>query len=242
VAAPQSRLPSSRSSFARRTALPRCAVQRRFCFHAEARRIRALPHLTIDLALTQVGVVSRGMHDNPANVRAFGIENDDRRSRSLARFFEPVLRGLHKRGVLMGAFRDGALVGVCGMARPGSCQPTLLEKIHVLPSLVFGNSVGTPVRVLRWVGEWARPDPARPHWHLGPVAVDPHVQGQGIGGAMLGAFCERMDQEHKLSYLETDKFENVGFYQKFRFIVVAEAKVLRIPNWFMSRLPKSHTG
>src|SRR5579864_9784903 len=50
------RLPPSRSSFAGRTALPRCAGQRSFCFHAEARRIRALPRLTIDLALAQVGV------------------------------------------------------------------------------------------------------------------------------------------------------------------------------------------
>jgi len=44
-----------------------------------------------------------------------------------------------------------------------------------------------------------------------------------------------MDQEHMLSYLETDKFENVGFYQKFGFAVLAEAKVLGVPHWFMSR-------
>jgi ketosteroid isomerase-like protein len=37
----------------------------------------------------------------------------------------------------MGAYRDKELVGVCGMPPPGSCQPTLLEKIEVLPSLTF---------------------------------------------------------------------------------------------------------
>ncbi len=81
-------------------------------------------------------VVSCGMRDNPVNVRAFRIEDTDRRSRALARFFGPVLRGLHKRGMIKGAFRDNALVGVCGMAQPGSCQLTLLEKIEVWPSLV----------------------------------------------------------------------------------------------------------
>jgi len=121
------------------------------------------------------------------------------------------------------------------MARPGLCQPTLLEKINVLPSLVIGNPMGTPIRVLRWVGEWARRDPAQEHWHLGPVAVDSHLRGQGIGGAMLSGFCERMDQERTFSYLETDKMENVGFYQRFGFRVAAESTVLGVPNWFMSR-------
>ena len=121
------------------------------------------------------------------------------------------------------------------MARPGHCQPTPLEKLNVVPSILFGNPFSTPLRVLKWVGEWARRDPSELHWHLGPVAVDSHLQGQGIGGAMLSAFCTRMDQEHALSYLETDKVENVAFYQKFGFTVVAEADVLGVPNWFMSR-------
>jgi hypothetical protein len=56
-------------------------------------------------------MVSYSMRDNPANVRAFGIESAHQRSRSLVRFFRPVLRGLHKRGTIMGAFRDKALVG-----------------------------------------------------------------------------------------------------------------------------------
>src|SRR5215472_11536750 len=80
-------------------------------------------------------VVTLSMRDNPVNLRAFGREDAEQRSRSLVRFFRTVLRGLYKRGMIMGAYRDKELVGVCGMAPPGSCQPTLLEKIEVLPSL-----------------------------------------------------------------------------------------------------------
>src|SRR6516165_9975184 len=183
-------------------------------------------------------LLGRGMRDNPANIRAFGIRDADRRGRALTRFFVPVLRGLHQRGLILGAFRDGSLVGVCGMARPGLCQPSALEKLRVVPSVVFGNPVSTPLRVLRWVGEWARRDPAERHWHLGPVAVDSHLQGQGIGGAMLVDFCTRMDDDRALSYLETDKSVNVRFYEKFGFTVIAEAEILGIPNWFMSRSPR----
>jgi hypothetical protein len=55
---------------------------------------------------------------------------------------------------------------------------------------------------------------------------------------MVGAFCQRMDQEQMPLYLETDKFENVAFYQKVGFTVIEEAAVLGIPNWFMSRPPE----
>lgn len=217
-------------------------------FQTTARLPLALRELQASELEEAARVVGQGMRDNPANIRAFGgptispdgkwplrLEDLERRSLALVRFFGPVLRSLYERGVILGAFRDGALVGVCGMARPGVCQPALLEKVSVARSLVFGNRVGTSLRVMRWASEWARRDPAELHWHLGPVAVDPRLRGQGIGGAMLAHFCRRMDDCAVLSYLETDKSENVGFYEKFGFTVVAEAKVLGVANWFMSR-------
>ena len=180
-------------------------------------------------------LVGRSMSDNPTNVRAFGMQDRKHRSLALARFFVPILQGLYLRGSILGTFANGTLVGVCAMARPGLCQPAFQEKLKVLPAVVRGNSLGTPLRVLRWVGEWARRDPQESHWHLGPVAVDPHQQGQGIGTAMLRAFCAIVDDHRSLSYLETDKSENVRFYQKFGFRVVARAEVLGVANWFMSR-------
>jgi len=54
-------------------------------------------------------LLGRGMRDNPANVRTFGIRDADRRCRALARFFVPVLHGLYQRGLVSGGFRDGLL-------------------------------------------------------------------------------------------------------------------------------------
>ena len=181
-------------------------------------------------------ILGRAMCDNPVNVRAFGISDAERRRHALERFFRPVLLGLHKRGLIYGAHRDNALVGICGMARPGFCQPTALEKLRLLPAIVFGNPLGTALRVLNWSDAWAHRDPAEPHWHLGPVAIEPGVQRQGIGSALLTAFCMHMDAYGAVAYLETDRQANVHFYQKFGFTVVAEADVMGVPNWFMSRL------
>lgn len=179
-------------------------------------------------------LLGRGMRDNPNNVRAFG-PNTERRCRALTRFFAPVLRSAQRRGSVLGAFRDDSLVGVSVSAPPFRCQPKLIEKLSVFPSVFFGNTIGVSLRVMRWIGEWSRRDPTEAHWHLGPVAVDAHLQGQGIGSTVMTDFCARMDRAGSLSYLETDKAENVRFYERFGFAVIAESEVLGVPNWFMSR-------
>jgi hypothetical protein len=182
-------------------------------------------------------LLARGMRDNPIHIAALGVDAE-RRRRALRRMFAPVVRGLHGRGLVLGAFSAGGLVGVCGMAPPGRCQPTPLEKLRVLPSLLLGAGTRATGRVLRWVGDWSRRDPREPHWHLGPVAVDAHLQGKGIGSELLTAFCARMDDEGALAYLETDRRENVRFYGRAGFVLAAEGDVLGMPNWFMTRSPR----
>lgn len=180
-------------------------------------------------------VVGRGMRDNPSNMKVFRIADAECRSTAMGRFFVPVLRGLYQRGLVLGAILSNSLVGVCGMARPGFCQPHTIEKAKVLPGAVIGNPITTPLRILNWVGEWARRDPSELHWHLGPVAVEPVLQGRGIGTAMLNSFCEIVDGTGAHAYLETDKRENVALYQRFGFTVVESAEVLGVLNWFMWR-------
>jgi len=180
-------------------------------------------------------LVGRGMRDNPSNIRVFRIPDGEHRSIAMGRFFVPVLKGLFQRGLVLGAILSNRLVGACGMARPGFCQPNTIEKTKILPAAVIGNPITTPLLILNWAKEWARRDPSEPHWHLGPVAVEPSLQGQGIGTAMLKAFCAVVDSTGTHAYLETDRNENVRLYQRFGFRVVESVEVLGVPNWFMSR-------
>jgi predicted N-acetyltransferase YhbS len=90
-------------------------------------------------------------------------------------------------------------------------------------------------RMLQWTQAWAIRDPAAPHWHLGPVAMDAHLQGKGIGSRLLAEYCRRLDSAGASGYLETDKPENVKSYSRFRFHSVGAARVLNTPNWFMLR-------
>jgi predicted N-acetyltransferase YhbS len=89
------------------------------------------------------------------------------------------------------------------------------------------------------MGVWAKHDPDVPHWHLGPVAVDTHLQGRGVGSNLMRVFCAKMDAAEEDAYLETDKEINLPFYERFGFEVVGTEKVLGVPNWFMIRRARS---
>jgi GNAT superfamily N-acetyltransferase len=61
------------------------------------------------------------------------------------------------------------------------------------------------------------------------------LQGKGIGSVLLKAFCDRMDSAGMVAYLETDKRENLRFYERLGFEAVAEDDVIGVHNWFMAR-------
>jgi GNAT superfamily N-acetyltransferase len=180
-------------------------------------------------------VLSRGMRDNPNHVAVLGDDPQVRR-RKLAHLFGLLLPRM-QHAPLIGV-REGNIVAVWGTAEPGDCQLTATEGLRSLPSILWGCGVPATIRLLTWLRAWGVRDPATPHWHLGPVGVDAHLQGKGIGSQVMGAWCAMLDERGATGYLETDKPENVRFYAKFGFRTVAEADVLNMPNWFMSRAAK----
>jgi hypothetical protein len=61
----------------------------------------------------------------------------------------------------------------------------------------------------------------------------------GSGSLIVQEHCHRLDRAHEVGYLETDKRENVRFYERFGFAVMAEEPVIGVPNWFKRREPRS---
>jgi ribosomal protein S18 acetylase RimI-like enzyme len=182
-----------------------------------------------------VALLVRGMGDNPLNVAAYG-EDRERRRRSLERMFAALFRVFGAQRPIC-ALDSGALVAVGGIAPAGTCQPTALQRLRFLPSMI-AIGPGPASRVGKWLAAWGERDPDQPHSHLGPVAVEPQLQGRGIGSRLMSEYCRRLDSAGEASYLETDKPENVSFYERFGYAVIAEAEVIGVPNWFMIREPQ----
>lgn len=181
-----------------------------------------------------VAIIARGMRDNPLHIAVFG-RNPETRAVRLSRMFTSVLPMVLAKGVVVGAFDVDTLVGIAGILPPGRCQPSWTEKLALLPRIVPAVGGDAFVRVGAWTSTWAKHDPAEPHCHLGPIVVDAHLQRQGVGSVLMKECCTRMDRDHTAGYLETDKLENVAFYQRFGFEIVRSLPVLDTPNWFMRR-------
>lgn len=179
-----------------------------------------------------VGVLARGMRDNPLHLSAYG-DDPERRLRCHARLMRGLFAAFSAQQPIC-AVRDGTLVGVTGVAPVGTCQPTTMQRLRLLPALA-ALGPRTAARVGRWISTWAKHDPDESHVHLGPLAVDVHLQGQGIGSLIMREHCRRLDAAGEVGYLETDKLENVRFYERFGFEVIGEEPVIGVPNWFMRR-------
>jgi GNAT superfamily N-acetyltransferase len=188
--------------------------------------------LTVTRMAEAVGVLSRGMRDNPNNVAAFG-RDPARRQRCLERIFGALFRVM--RGQQPLCAREGeTVIGVGGVAPSDRCQPDGAERLRLAPA-ILASGPASSLRVLRWTGAWGARDPDEPHLHLGPLAVEPHLRGRGIGSQILGEHCRHLDEHALGGYLETDKRENVRLYERFGYRVVAETSVIGVPNWFMWR-------
>jgi ribosomal protein S18 acetylase RimI-like enzyme len=202
----------------------------------EARNLEELEIGALDISEIEeaLGVVTRGMRDNPTHVAAFG-EDPEVRARSIRRLFGGAFAVLDLyRHMLAARSADGAIIGVVGMLPPGECRPTVAQQLRLLPRLL-STGPRAAGRSASWMGTWSKHDPKERHWHLGPLAVDAHLQGMGIGSKLMRVFCAKMDAAGEDAYLETDKLINVRFYERFGFEVVTEQDVIGVTNWFMFR-------
>ncbi|WNK20347.1 GNAT family N-acetyltransferase [Halomonas piscis] len=175
------------------------------------------------------------MRDNPTHIQAFGNDPETRR-RALGAMFAPFMRRQATSGLVLGAFIEGELVGVAGLSLPGRCQPALVDKLRALPALFSASGPRGMWRVYRWTRVWAQQDAQMPrHAHLGPMAVAPQQQGQGIGSALFQRLCDELSERQLVGYLETDLTANVRLYERFGFTTVAEQPVIGVKHWFMQR-------
>jgi ribosomal protein S18 acetylase RimI-like enzyme len=178
-------------------------------------------------------VAARGLRDNPMTRAVLG-DDVRHRERSMTRTFRAFIPTMSHPP--LSAWRDGYVVGVVGMDAPGCCKMTF-GRVLRLASRSHPPGLAEARRAKVWLRDWAGRDLDEPHWHVGPVAVEGGMRGLGIGSRLMDVFAERMDAAREAAYLETDKPENVVFYERFGFEIVDEAVVLNTPNWFMRRPP-----
>mgnify|MGYP001298877556 CR=1 FL=1 len=189
-----------------------------------------------DVSQTAV-MLAESMSTNPNHLSIFG-DPDPAAVEKQRKMFEMVLSD-PKNSSFVVKLND-EVVGSMTYTSSACCQLPVLKLIRSMPAFLnmFGSSLP---RVLKWRKNWADHDLSRPHVHFGPLAVRTSHQGRGIGKLLLSDFCRYLDETNQVGYLETDKPENVSFYQRFGFEVRETDTLFERTNWFMVRQPK-HDG
>ena len=176
-----------------------------------------------------VTVLADAFVNNPLHLAAFGRGRMDQNRL----FFRLGLRQMFL-GHAFVALADGAVGGYVHFNTSPDCLPAPEEIPQVAATLLRPLGEAIP-QVVRWYSRWCRLDPDEPHVHLGPIGVAPSLQRQGAGTALMQRYVEHLRRENAAGYLETDRWENVAFYQKFGFIVRREEELLGTPIWYMWR-------
>lgn len=129
---------------------------------------------------------------------------------------------------------DGKIVGAINFAYWPHCQPSLFEKLALMPKMIFVMGKALP-KAMTVMSAWGKNDPKKNHCHIGPLGVLPDFQGKGIGSKLIKHCLELTDASKTDSYLETDAPKNLPLYQRHGFTVIKEIPIYNYMTWLMWR-------
>jgi len=183
-------------------------------------------------------VVATAMVTNPTMKAVFrGIDENEKKQR-LSASFEILFKYAPSETHI--ARIHNKIVGVVRISSSPYCLAPPPEAGQLLEPLMKKALKSSYDRHNELFSVWIKNDLKEPHLHLGPNAVLPDFQGQGIATQVLSLVCKRIDSEGKTAFLETDKIENVRLYSRFGFTEVNQTtEPFGVTSYFMRRSPKS---
>jgi ribosomal protein S18 acetylase RimI-like enzyme len=196
-------------------------------------KIRRMSASEMDAACELIGFA---FADNPNTLAV--VRGDQAKARRVMQTAVRVAKLGRRYSHVLVAEKGGRLAGVLNAAQWPHCQLHAVEKLKVAPAMIRVMGAALP-RQLKILSAWAKRDPRKPHWHVGPIGVHPQLQGQGVGKALLGSFLQMVDEQDLPAYLETDVDRNIALYEKFAFVVIGQQGLLGINNRFMWREARS---
>lgn len=180
-------------------------------------------------------MLARAFRDNPLNLAVIG-GSPRRRERANRAGVTAYLPTALERARVTTVRAGGALAGVL-VATPPWRWPIPGPTLTGFARLLWGQGL----RVARRWGEVSRElrshHPQGPLWYLATLGVEPAHWGRGAGQALLRDFVAQVDADGSGAYLETDRRELAGFYERAGFRVEQEIAVYGVPVLLMERRP-----
>ncbi len=171
------------------------------------------------------------------------FKNDPDRDKSLSGFFTiPLLYGMkfgkvyattpEIEGVAIWVPDKHANMTMWGMLRSGGLSYGMKMGRETISNLsIISNQLGPDRKRLM---------ENNPYKYLTIIGVLSQAQGKGFGSRIMNAIKEECDREGVHLYLETEKEDNLPFYEKHGLNVLEEVvfKKINMPMWLMARKPQ----
>lgn len=135
--------------------------------------------------------------------------------------------------------RAGGVLRGLLLAEPPGLRPLPLPPTSLQLRCLFGQGWRVARRWQRVHSELDSLRPAEAHWYVHLLGVAPAAQGRGLGRALLRDLLVRVDAEGAASYLETDRPENLRFYEREGYAVVSEEQIVGVSVWRMWRAARA---
>lgn len=176
------------------------------------------------------GIIADGFADDPVNLWTFGGTGAMKPS------FTAMARHLYlKRG--FGHVSNDGKAGTLWLP-PGADKSYGMGNIPLAWHILRHGGL-TAVRHSLAIDSFmaTRRAPLAPHFYLFAIAVNPALQGKGIGSRLMRTALKRVDAANMPAYLENSKPENIAFYTNHGFELLEEAVPARgcPPMWLMWR-------
>lgn len=182
--------------------------------------------------------LGRAFQDDP--VMTWIVPDSAARAKGLPRVFATMTRHHFLGGGGVEVARGGDAIGAAALwDPPGRWKQSRLAELIMMPGFIWAfGPRATAGQVV--VEKMKQVHPEEPHWYLAVIGSDPFVRGKGFGHALMASRLDRVDAEHAPAYLESTKYENVAYYQRFGFDVTEEIVLpgggpLMWPMWRAAR-------
>ncbi|MEI7622935.1 MAG: GNAT family N-acetyltransferase [Actinomycetes bacterium] len=184
-----------------------------------------------------IATTSRAFWPDP--LFGFFARSPDHERRVLPIFLGALLRDALSHGEVWGAIENTRIVGSASWLPPGSMPRSRVRELRIYAACFRAIATGRNRRIgIALLDEVEKQHPTEPHWYLALLGVDPSRQGHGLGRALLDPILARCDEQIEPAYLETQKPENLPFYERFGFRILNEVSVPGSPPvWLMWRDP-----
>ena len=188
---------------------------------------------------TSVAATSRAFWPDP--MFGFFARNSVQEHMMLPHFISAVMGDSLRHGEVDVITHNGRVVASASWLLPGDAPRSWMRELRIslrcARALVTGKN---RIKGIKLLDAMAKKHPKEPHWYLGLLGVDPAFQGKGLGGTLLNKRILECDATHMPIYLETQKPENLPYYERFGFAVVEEIRHEGCPPlWTMWRAPRT---